>query len=104
LATKDGRYGYRRITTQLQWDGWRETINVWNTSGRREGLKVPQKQPKRGGLWLNDDSCMRLRPEFPRHVWGYDFVADRTHNGPPPRMLTVINESTPEWRSRWEGG
>ena len=57
---------------------------------------MPQKQPKRGRLWLNDGSCIRLRPEHPRHVWSYDFVADRTHNGRPLRMLTVIDEYTRE--------
>jgi G:T-mismatch repair DNA endonuclease (very short patch repair protein) len=42
---------------------------------------VPQKQPKRGRLWLNDSSCVRLRPTHPNHVWSYDFVEDRTHDG-----------------------
>jgi hypothetical protein len=37
---------------------------------RREGLKVPRKQPKRGRLWLNDGSCVRLRPSWPNHVCG----------------------------------
>jgi hypothetical protein len=46
---------------------------------RREGLKVPRKQPKKGRLWLDDGSCIRLRPEYPNHVWSYDFVEDRTH-------------------------
>ena len=57
---------------------------------RREGLKVPQKQPKRGRLWLNDGSCIRLRPCWPNHVWSYDFVMDRTHDGRKFRMLTVM--------------
>ena len=61
---------------------------------RREGLKVPQKQPKRGRLWLNDGSCIRLRPCRPNHVWSYDFVMDRTHDGRKFRMLTVIDEFT----------
>lgn len=61
---------------------------------RREGLKVPQKQPKRGRLWLNDGSCIRLRPARPNHVWSYDFVMDRTHDGRAFRMLTVIDEFT----------
>src|SRR5512137_691458 len=61
---------------------------------RREGLKVPKKQPKRGRLWLNDGSCIRLRPERPNHVWSYDFVQDRTQDGRPIRMLTVIDEFT----------
>lgn len=96
LATQYGRYGYRRITTLLQWDGWHVNHKRVERIWRQEGLKVPQKQPKRGRLWLNDGSCMRLRPEHPRHVWSYDFVADRTHNGRPLRMLTVIDEYTRE--------
>jgi transposase InsO family protein len=96
LATQYGRYGYRRITTLLQWDGWQVNHKRVERIWRREGLKVPQKQPKRGRLWLNDGSCIRLRPEHPRHVWSYDFVADRTHNGRPLRMLTVIDEYTRE--------
>jgi transposase InsO family protein len=63
---------------------------------RREGLKVPQKPPKRGRLWLNDGSCIRLRPEHPNHVWSYDFVEGRTHNGRKFRRLNVIDEYTRE--------
>ena len=59
---------------------------------RREGLKVPIKQPKRGRLSLNDGSCIRLRPCWPNHVWAYDFVQARTHDGRAFRMLTVIDE------------
>ena len=96
LARQYGRYGYRRITALLQSAGW--TVNkkrverIW----RREGLKVPAKQPKRGRLWLNDGSCIRLRPERPNHVWSYDFVADRTHDGKAFRMLCIIDEFTRE--------
>src|SRR3984957_2141191 len=63
---------------------------------RREGLKVPVKQPKRGRLWLNDGSCIRLRAERPNHVWSYDFVEDRTHEGRKYRMLNLIDEFTHE--------
>ena len=63
---------------------------------RREGLKVPSKQPRRGRLWLNDGSCLRLRPEKRNHVWAYDFVMDRTRDGRTVRMLTVIDEYTRE--------
>lgn len=94
LATKYGRYGYRRIRQMLRADGWnvsyKRVYRIW----RREGLKVPAKQPKRGRLWLNDGSCIRLRPERPNHVWSYDFVQDRTQDGRPFRMLTVIDEFT----------
>ncbi len=57
---------------------------------------MPARQPKRGRLWLNDGSCIRLRPEHPNHVWSYDFVEDRTHNGRKFRMLNVIDEFTRE--------
>jgi putative transposase len=63
---------------------------------RREGLKVPHQQPKRGRLWLADGSCIRLRPEHRNHVWSYDFVEDRTHDGRKYRMLNVLDEFTHE--------
>ncbi len=70
----------------------KRVYRIW----RREGLRVPLKQPKRGRLWLNDGSCVRLRPEHPNHVWSYDFVQDRTHDGRVYRMLCIIDEFTRE--------
>ena len=100
LATRYGRYGYRRITAMLREAGWVVNFKRVERIWRREGLKVPHKQPKRGRLWLNDGSCIRLRPEYPNHVWSYDFVEDRTHNGRKYRMLNIIDEFTREcWRS-----
>ena len=96
LATQYGRYGYRRITALLRAAGWAVNVKRVERIWRREGLKVPQKQPKKGRLWLNDGSCVRLRPERPNHVWSYDFVEDRTHNGRKFRMLNVIDEFTRE--------
>ena len=96
LARQYGRYGYRKIAALLRQAGWsvsdRRVERIW----RREGLKVPAKQPKRGRLWLTDGSCIRLRPEHPNHVWSYDFVEDRTHDGRKFRMLNVIDEFTHE--------
>lgn len=96
LACDYGRYGYRRITALLHSEGWRvnhkRVARIW----RREGLKVPMKQPKRGRLWLNDGSCIRLRPSWKNHVWAYDFVHDRTHDGRAFRMLTIIDEYSRE--------
>lgn len=63
---------------------------------RQEGLKVPQRQPKRGRLWLNDGSCIRRRPEYRNHVWSYDFLGARTSDGRPLRILTVLDEYTRE--------
>jgi len=96
LASAYGRYGYRRITALLHREGWRVNHKRVERIWRREGLKVPQKQPPRGRLWLNDGSCLRLRPCWRNHVWSYDFVADRTHDGRPLKMLTVVDEYTRE--------
>jgi len=96
LATRYGRYGYRRITGLLRWDGWRVNHKRIERLWRREGLKVPKKQPKRGRLWLGDGSCIRLRAEHRNHVWAYDFVADRTRDGRPLKMLTIVDEFTRE--------
>jgi|TARA_Y100000310_G_scaffold326843_1_gene392305 transposase InsO family protein len=94
LATQFGRYGYRRITALIRALGWQVNHKRVERIWRREGLKVPRKQPKRGRLWLNDGSCIRLRPEHPNHVWAYDFVACRTHDGRAVRLLIVIDEFT----------
>ena len=96
LASRYGRYGYRRITAMLRSEGWTVNAKRVERIWRREGLKVPHKQPKRGRLWLNDGSCIRLRPEHPNHVWSYDFVEGRTHNGRKFRMLNIIDEFTRE--------
>ena len=96
LAVQYGRYGYRRITAMLRRDGWTVNVKRVERIWRREGLKVPARQPKRARLWLNDGSCLRLRPEHPDHVWSYDFVEHRTHNGRKYRMLNVIDEFTRE--------
>ena len=63
---------------------------------RREGLKVPRKQRPRGRLWLNDGSCIRLRPQHRNHVWSYDFVESQTHDGRKLRLMTLIDEFTRE--------
>src|SRR3989442_6847697 len=74
-AVKYGRYGYRRITGLLRGEGWRVNHKRVERIWRQEGLKVPQKQPKRKRLWLNDGSTIPLRPTHVNHVWSYDFVA-----------------------------
>jgi len=96
LASQYGRYGYRKVTGLLRNAGWHVNRKRVERIWRREGLKVPQKQPKRGRLWLNDGSCVRLRPQYPNHVWAYDFMMDRTHNGKAFRILTIIDEYTRE--------
>lgn len=96
LASQYGRYGYRRITALLKEANWEVNPKRVERIWRQEGLKVPAKQPKRGRLWLNDGSCLRFRPEHPNHVWAYDFVQDRSHDGKSFRMLTIIDEYSRE--------
>ncbi len=96
LARQYGRYGYRTIWAMLRQLGWHVNHKRVERIWRREGLKVPRKQPKRGRLWLNDGSIVRLRPCWKHHVWAYDFVQARTHDGRAFRMLTVIDEYSRE--------
>jgi putative transposase len=96
LASQYGRYGYRRITALLKRAGWHVGKDRVERIWRREGLKVPQKQKPRGRLWLNDGSCVRLRPQHANHVWSYDFVSTKTHDGRTVRMLNLIDEHTRE--------
>jgi putative transposase len=96
LASEYGRYGYMMITGMLKNEGWKvnhkRVYRIW----REEGLKVPRRQPKKKRLWLNDGSCIRLRPAYRNHVWSYDFVSERTTDGRPLKILTIIDEYTRE--------
>lgn len=96
VAEEYGRYGYRQVTGLLNMEGWDvgkdRVFSIW----QREGLKVPQKQPKRARLWLADGSCIRKRPEFANHVWSYDFVSEQTHDGRKFKILNIIDEFSRE--------
>ena len=96
LATQYGRYGYKKVTALLKVEGWpvnhKRVERIW----RQEGLRVPERHKKRGRLYLNDGSCIRLRPCWPNHVWSYDFVFARLMDGTKIRFLTVIDEYTRE--------
>jgi putative transposase len=96
LAREYGRYGYRRVAVLLRDAGWSVSDGRVERLWRREGLKVPPKQPKRGRLWLNDGSCVRLRPEYRNHVWSYDFVHCRTDDGKAFRTLNILDEFSRE--------
>lgn len=96
LASQYGRYGYKKITALVRAKGLminhKRVYRIW----RREGLKVPKKQPKRGRLWLSNGSCIRKKAEYRNHVWSYDFVHDYTHNGRVIKMLSIMDEYTRE--------
>ena len=95
-ATQYGRYGSRRIKILLTSDGWRVNHKRIERIWIQEGLKVPQKQPKRKRLWFNDGSCIRLRPLYQNHVWSYDFVSGRTSEGRAVRYLNILDEYSRE--------
>ena len=96
LASQYGRYGYRRITALLRRAGWQVGKDRVERIWRLEGLKVPKKQKPRGHLWINDGSCVRLRPEHANHVWSYDFVSARTHDGRTVKTLNLVLKGVPE--------
>lgn len=96
LARQYGRYGYRRIAVLLRDAGWQISDGRVERLWRREGLKVPSKQPKKSRLWLNDGSCVRLRPEHTDHIWSYDFVHCRTDDGKAFRTLNILDEFSRE--------
>ena len=108
MARRFGRYGYRMVTGMLRTEGWavnhKRVERIW----RQEGLKVPERQPKRGRLWLNDGSCIRLRPLYRGHVWSYDFVASRTNDGRSSircrsSVTEVVNRVSDALAGRTEG-
>lgn len=84
------------MTALLNQSGWHVNHKRVERIWKREGLEVPPKQEKKGRLWLNDGSCIRLRPERPNHVWSYDFMQDRTADGRAYRILNIIDEFTRE--------
>ena len=92
LSRQYGGYGYRRVAALLRDAGWQVSVSRVERLWKREGLKVPAKQPKKGRLWLNDGSCIRLRPEYRNHVWSYDFVHCRTDDGKAFRTLNILDE------------
>jgi transposase InsO family protein len=96
LARQYGSYGYRRVAALLRDAGWQVSDGRVERLWKREGLKVPTKQPKRSRLWLNDGSCIRLRPEYRNHVWSYDFVHCRTDDGKAFRTLNILDEFSRE--------
>ena len=92
LASRFGRYGYRRITALLQREGWQVNHKRVERIWRQEGLRVPAKQPKRGRLWLANGSIVRRRPAYRNHVWSYDFLFERTADGRSLKLLVIMDE------------
>ena len=96
LVAQYGRYGTPRITAMLNRQGFKVNHKRVERIWRQQGLKVAKKQKKRRRLWLNDGSCIRLKPEYVNHVWSYDILEDKTHNGRKFRILNIIDEYSRE--------
>lgn len=94
LAKQYGRYGYRKVAELLRMEGWRVNHKKVERLWREEGLQLPQRHKKRKRLYHKDSSIIRLRPQYPNHIWSVDFVHDRLSNGRPYKMLTVLDEYT----------
>ncbi len=104
LARKYGRYGYRRIAALLRDAGWQVNDKRVERLWRREGLKVPGKQPKRGRLWLNDGSCIRLRAERADHVWSTtSCITGRMTAGPSACSMSWTSSPARAWRCGFGG-
>ena len=95
-ASNYGRVGYRMVTNMMNNQGIKINHKRVERIWQEEGLKLPKKQIKRRRLWLNDGSCVRLRPEYKNHVWSYDFVHDKTVDGKSIRILNIIDEYSRE--------
>jgi len=89
LAAVYGRYGKPRIEALLRREGWlvnhKRVERIW----KQAGLKVPQRQPKRGRLWLNDgsyihDAVGNLTDDFESWKYKYDAFG---------RLVKLTNQS-----------
>ena len=96
LALRWPRFGYRRITALLRREGWRVNVKRVHRLWKAEGLQIRKKQRKRRRLGSGANACHRRRPRYKDHVWGYDFVSDRTEGGGALKLLTVVDEYTRE--------
>ena len=94
LAMRHRRYGYRRITVELERCGIRrDPKTVWQL-WKAEGLSLPRKRPRRRPQTGFVDRPMPATR--PNQVWSYDFIFDRMLNREFLKMLVVIDEYSRE--------
>jgi putative transposase len=96
------RYGSARVHQLLTSPaagvgGWRVNFKRVHRLWKQEHLQVPRKQHKRRRLpGSSQNSCVRYKATRRNHVWGYDFLSERTEDGRQLRLLVVIDEFTRE--------
>ncbi|MEW4566220.1 IS3 family transposase [Bremerella sp. JC770] len=96
LVREFPRYGYRMITRVLRQEGWQVNFKRIYRLWRQEGLKVPVKRAKKRRLGTVEGGITRRQAEHPNHVWSIDFIFDRTENGRPLKILSLVDEFTRE--------
>ena len=92
LSWEHPRYGYRRIRALLVKEGWTTSRKFVQAERGAEGLQVkrPKKRRPRQGV----STGLPTKAKGRNHGWSWDFVHDRTDNGGPLKMMTLIDEYT----------
>ena len=96
LALRWPRFGCRRITALLRKEDWLVNRKRVHRLWKAEGLQIRRKARKRRRIGTSANACHRRRPRYKDHVWGYDFVSDRTERGGQVKLLSVVDEFTRE--------
>jgi len=96
LALRWPRFGYRRIASLLRLEGWRVNVKRVHRLWKDAGLQIRRKQRKRRRTGTSANACHRRNPRYKDHVWGYDFVTERTERGGQLKLLSVVDEFTRE--------
>jgi putative transposase len=94
LARAHPREGYRRVWARLRRRGERVNRKRVHRLWKAEGLSLPRRRKKRR-RWGPKGEVVR-RAEYPRQVWSYDIIEDRTERGGKLRILCVVDEYTRE--------
>jgi putative transposase len=96
LAERHPRYGYRRVWALLRSEGFEVNRKRIERLWRLEGHRVPPQRKSHGQKALGGPggSTWALQAAKANDVWSYDFVAARTEDGLPLRILNVVDEFT----------
>lgn len=91
LADKYPPYGYRRARKLLLRDGWRVYMKRVQRLRSLDHLQVPIKRSRKR---IRRDEPWPDRGKTRNHVWTLDFVSDRTFDGRPLKILSLLDEYT----------
>ena len=74
-------------------DGWAVNHKRVQRLWREEGLRRPAKATKTCRM---PGTTVRLRAEFPNHLWAIDFQFDETDDGRRVKLTNIVDEHTRE--------